>query len=140
MTRTDADAKSMTIRPSRSRTSLRGLLAVPVALALVAAFVTPALAATGTNPGLSGYTNTSTGKQETLPSKSKTAPQSESKPTSTTPTATPAPTTTSVPAKASSLPFTGLDLRWVVGFGLLLMATGGSIVTVQRRQRGGGGR
>ncbi len=42
------------------------------------------------------------------------------------------------PAKASStktLPFTGFDLRWTVGIGLLLVAMGFSIVTVQRRQR-----
>jgi len=135
MTRTDVDAKSMTIRPSRRRGSLRRLLVAPVALLLVAALAAPAMAAEPT----SGYTHPTTGKQETLPSKSKTAPQSESKPTTTTPATTTAPAT-SAPAKGSTLPFTGFDLRWTVSFGLLLMGAGTAIVMVQRRQRRDGGR
>jgi hypothetical protein len=35
----------------------------------------------------------------------------------------------------STLPFTGFDLRWTIGAGLLLLGMGFSIVTVQRRQR-----
>jgi hypothetical protein len=38
-------------------------------------------------------------------------------------------------AKASTLPFTGFDLRWSVAIGLVLMCAGFSIVAVQRRQR-----
>ena len=132
----DVDAKSMRSRSSRRRGSLRRLLVLPVALLLVAALAAPAMAAEPT----SGYTHPTTGKQETLPSKSKTAPQSESKPTTTTPATTTAPATTSAPAKGSTLPFTGFDLRWTVGFGLLLMGAGTAIVMVQRRQRRDGGR
>jgi hypothetical protein len=38
------------------------------------------------------------------------------------------------PAKASALPFTGLDLRWELGFGALLMATGLALVAAQHRR------
>jgi hypothetical protein len=38
------------------------------------------------------------------------------------------------PAKAGALPFTGLDLRWELGFGVLLMATGLALVAAQRRR------
>jgi hypothetical protein len=36
-------------------------------------------------------------------------------------------------AKAATLPFTGLDLRWDVGFGVLLIAAGASLMAAQRR-------
>jgi uncharacterized surface anchored protein len=73
----------------------------------------------------------------------KTTPSSETKPskestTSTTTTATETTPSTGVSPsteKASTLPFTGFDLRWDIGFGLLLMGAGFSIVLVQRRQR-----
>jgi hypothetical protein len=38
------------------------------------------------------------------------------------------------------LPFTGFDLRWTIGGGVLLIAMGFSIVTAQRRQRRDTGR
>jgi hypothetical protein len=38
------------------------------------------------------------------------------------------------PAKAGALPFTGLDLRWELGFGVLLMVTGLALVAAQRRR------
>jgi cytoskeletal protein RodZ len=140
MTRTDAeDAKSMKKRPAhRGGASLSRLLALPLALVLVAAFATSAFAAT--EPATTGYTHTATPKQEVLPSKTKTSPTKETTPskTSTTPATSTEPTTTT--AKASSLPFTGLNLTWVVGFGLLLIVAGSSIVMVQRRQHGSGGR
>jgi hypothetical protein len=40
----------------------------------------------------------------------------------------------------STLPFTGFDLRWTIGIGVLLIATGGSIVLVQSRLRRDRGR
>ncbi len=138
MTRTDAHADSMSIRPPR-RGLLRGLLAVSAALALVAALATPALAAEPT----SGYTNTTTAKKEVLPTKTTTTPKKEVEPSKTTttpatavePTAT---TPTATTAKASTLPFTGLNLTWVVGLGLAMVCAGGSIVMVQRRQHRNG--
>ncbi|MCW2969717.1 MAG: hypothetical protein JWO23_844, partial [Solirubrobacterales bacterium] len=35
----------------------------------------------------------------------------------------------------STLPFTGLDLRWTIAVGLLLMGAGFAIVGLQRRHR-----
>jgi cytoskeletal protein RodZ len=141
MTRTDADAKSMKRDPAhRGSASLSRLLALPLALVLVAAFAASALAAA--EPATTGYSHATTPKQEVLPSKSKTTPQKEPTPskTSTTPATSTEPTATTAPTKASSLPFTGLNLSWVVGFGLLLIVAGGSIVMVQRRQRDSGRR
>jgi hypothetical protein len=132
MTPTDVAVKSTT---TRRRAWLRRLLVLPVALLAVAAFAAPALAAT--NEGLSTYKHEETAKQETAPEKAK-KPAAKEEPEHTT--TTPTPTTTPAPAKESTLPFTGFDLRWSVGFGLLLMGAGFSIVAVQRRQRRSGGR
>lgn len=142
MTRTDVEAAGTNANGGSSRAARR-LMVLPVALLLALALAVPAVAATS-KEGLSGYgTKPSSG---TSPSKSTKAPTS-STPTTSTPTSEPAPatsgsvpTTTTTPAKASSLPFTGFDLRWTVGGGLLLIAMGFSIVTVQRRQRSDGGR
>jgi cytoskeletal protein RodZ len=137
MTRTDVHAKSTSTRSARRRVSLRGLLALPAALALLAMLAVPALAAEPT----SGYTHTATSQQEVKPSKTTSTPKSSTAPSKekATPTTSVAPTTTtSTPvAKASSLPFTGLNLTWVVAFGLVLICAGSSIVLIQRRQRDG---
>ncbi len=127
MTRTDINAKPMRRRPSR-RVSLRRLLILPVALLLVTALAVPALAASSNSEGLSNYKHPTTAKKEVKPSTHKEEVPSE------------VPTTTPVPAKQSSLPFTGFDLRWTVGFGLLLMGAGGWIIVAQRRQRRDGSR
>jgi hypothetical protein len=110
-------------------------LALPVALLLAGALLLPgtALAATSTSKeGLSGYSKEAEPKSGTQPSKEK----------STTPSKEAAPEkASSAPAseKATTLPFTGFDLRWVVGAGLLMMGAGFSIMVVQRRQRGDSG-
>jgi hypothetical protein len=121
----------------------RTLLPLSFVLAL-ALFATPALA---TETGTTGYYNTPPKPATTPAPASGTGPSREtSKPrttssspsnTSTSPTgSTPTPT---VPAPSTStrstLPFTGLDLRWVVGIGLLLLGAGLSIRVTQRRQR-----
>lgn len=122
---------------SRRRRIARGLLALPLALALIAPGAT-ALAAEPT----SGYSQTTPApktettpapKQETAPTSTSTTPASETEPakTSNEPTATTA-------AKAKTLPFTGLDLRWVTIGGLLLVSMGMSIVVTQRRRSGAG--
>jgi len=113
-------------------------LALPVALLLTVALVVPttAFAATTSTP-TSGYNQTPpTPTSGTSPSKEKSTPKKETAPAKATTTPT---TTTTTTAKASTLPFTGFDLRWTVGLGLLLMGAGFSIVTVQRRQRRDGG-
>jgi hypothetical protein len=127
--------------------ALRRLSVLPVGLLLAVALVVPttAFAAEGT----AGYGQTppppSTG---TTPAPSAgTAPSQEK----STPTEATAPTTSSAPAagaspatakiaKASTLPFTGFDLRWTFGIGLILMAAGFSIVMMQRRHRRDTGR
>jgi uncharacterized surface anchored protein len=101
--------------------------------------------------GTSGYGSTPTTPTTTTPTTPKTTPTT---PTSTTPATEPktgtspskeksasetAPESKSA-EKATSLPFTGLDLRWVIVVGVLLMGAGLSIVLVQRRQRRDGGR
>ena len=153
MTRTDVVASSRPQKadaaPSRkgSSSALRKLAVLPVAFALMMAFVLPT-GAFAAEEGLSNYNNkpsttpttpttstpattptsgTSPEKAESTPTKT-TAPEEKAKePAKTT-------TTTSEPAKASTLPFTGFDLRWTVGAGVLLLAMGFSIVTAQRRQ------
>jgi hypothetical protein len=151
MTRTDVMASSgpQTTAP-RSTGSLRARrrlrwLAAPAILLLALALAAPTLAATSTNKeGLSGYSTTpTTPKSGTAPSKS-TEPATKPAKTTPTPATEPAPArASSVPTttpKSSTLPFTGFDLRWTVGGGLLLMAMGFSIVTIQRRERRGNGR
>lgn len=130
MTRTDVHADSIRRHPRRGL--LRSLLAALAALALVAALAAPALAAEPT----SGYTNTTTAKKEVLPTKTTTTPKKEVEPTTTTTTPTKTLEPTATTAKVSTLPFTGLNLTWVVVLGLAMVCAGGSIVIVQRRHRG----
>ncbi len=140
MTRTDVMASSRPrtagAAPKRNGSrATRWLTVLPIVLMLGMALFVPAsaLAATETNAS-SGYesepnrpeTETKPSK-ETEPSKEKSEPTSEATPTTTT-------------APEKTLPFTGFDLRWSFGIGLLLMAAGFSIVVVQRRQRREGGR
>jgi hypothetical protein len=142
MTRTDVMASS---RPQTGRAAnvsrrpsgaWRRLSALPVILLLAIALVAPtsAIAATTTNKeGLSGYNQKPAEKSGTSPSKEATTPEKKE--------AAPA-TSSSAPAaeKAkATLPFTGFDLRWTLGMGLLLVGAGFSIVTVQRRHRRDGG-
>jgi uncharacterized surface anchored protein len=159
MTRTDFMASS---RPQKEgaakvgpgRTGRR-LLVLPVVLLLALAAIAPvsALAASTTTnkEGLGGYTKT-TPTTETKTTPTTKTPTTETKTTPTTPekeksgtsptteTSTPKTTTpgsstspSSETAKAATLPFTGLDLRWMIGLGLLLAGVGVSIVTVQHR-------
>jgi hypothetical protein len=124
-----------------SSRAARRLMVLPVALLLAIAPAAPTLAASSkSKEALSGYGNKPS--SGTSPSKSTKTPTS-STPTTGTPaketapaTSSSVPTTTTAPTKSSSLPFTGFDLRWTVGGGLMLVAMGFSIVTMQRRQRG----
>jgi hypothetical protein len=119
--------------------ALRRLIAVPVVLLLALALVAPtsalATSTSTTNEGLSGYNKKTEEQGKTAPSKEKeekAAPTETSKAPSKAPAGT-APATEA--EKAATLPFTGFDLRWTVGMGLLLMGAGMSIVVVQRRHR-----
>jgi hypothetical protein len=129
MTRSDvmASSRPRTVGAAstrRRRRAVSGLLVLP-ALLLALALAMPGIAAAG-----------ETYNEKTTPS-SEPKPSNEST-TSTTTTATETTPSTGVSPsteKASTLPFTGFDLRWDIGFGLLLMGAGVSIVLVQRRQR-----
>jgi hypothetical protein len=118
------------------RVARRALLAAPIALAL--AIPAPALAQTsvtsgyGTKPPVTTNTEPKSG---TAPSKESTTPKEKASPApaATTPATSTAPTTTSPVATESKLPFTGLDLRWVLGAGILMLAAGLSIRLTQRR-------
>ncbi len=115
---------------------MRRLSLLPVVLLAVMALVGPgtALAATETS-SKSGYaTQPTTPSTGTSPSKESSSPKTSTPSKETEPsTTTAAPTSES--EKTGTLPFTGFDLRWSVGIGLLLMGAGLSIVVVQRRQR-----
>jgi hypothetical protein len=74
---------------------------------------TPTTPSTGTSPSKEEGTPTSTPSKETEPTKSSSSPAKEA---------------------AKTLPFTGFDLRWSFGIGLVLMAAGFSIVGLQRRR------
>ena len=110
------------------RGSLRTLLlAIPLALMLAAAFTAPVFAATGTKTE-SGYKQKPPAPKE-KPTSGTAPAKEESKPAaSTSPTA-------STSSSSSTLPFTGLDLGWVIGGGVLLLGAGVSIRVVQRRAR-----
>ncbi len=125
-------------RRGRRRFARRELLALPAALALIVSAAPGLAQATGTSSnGTSGY------KQTPPVPTTKTEPKKEVEPskeaTKTTPTTTTEPTTTTTTtptAKASTLPFTGLDLRWVLGAGLLLLSAGLAIRLGQRTRAG----
>jgi len=133
---------------TRMSRTLIGLVAV-LALTLSAA---PALAA-GTTTGY-GQTAPTTGYGQTAPtpattttpkpssgtgpSKETATPKTTSGEPSSAKTTTPtssSTTTTPTGSSRSTLPFTGLDLRWVLGFGVLLLGAGLSIRLLQRRGR-----
>lgn len=143
MTRTDVVASS---RPQKAKAAtkrkgsssmLRKLAVLPVAFALMMALVVPTSAFAAEKEGLSGYNSKPTPTTGTSPSKESSTPTKTTAPE----TSSTEPATTSEPtAKASTLPFTGFDLRWTIGAGVVLLAMGFSIVTVQRRQRRNTGR
>ena len=160
MTRTDVVASSRPQRADAAPTGkgspklLRRLSLLPVAFVLTIALALPT-AAFAAGEGLSGYNTTPKTTSTTTPGTTPTSSTpTSSTPTSPTPTtgtspskesSTPEktttpekatePTSTTAAKKATSLPFTGLDLRWTIAAGFLLVAMGGSIVIAQRRQR-----
>lgn len=143
MNRTDSVASYGRLSTGSSRTSRRAPIAVIASLIATVLLVpatavaaepttgysqtTPPPTATTTTPATTPTTGTSPSKEEqTTPEK--TTPTGETSPTSTTSTST-------TSGKATTLPFTGFDLRWVIVAGLLLVSAGFSLVVVERRQR-----
>jgi len=131
---------------------LRRLSILPLALLACGVLAAPALAAEPT----SGYTEKTSTTTTTTPTTTTTTTTPTTTTTTTTPgsgtspakekttpketTPTPGKSVSPSTTKASTLPFTGFDLRWSLGIGLLLMGTGFSIVMAQRRGRRHGGR
>jgi len=150
MTRTDVMASSrpqaIDEAPMRRGSTgiMRRLAVVPAVLLLAMALVGPSTAFAA-EPTTTGYTQEpkkpSTG---TSPSKETgTSPSKEAGTPTTSTSKEAAPSTSSATPtsqKASTLPFTGFDLRWSIGAGVLLMGAGFSIVAAQRRQRRESGR
>ena len=148
MTRTNVMASSRpeTAEPATTRSGTsrarRRLVILPVVLALAA--WRPRRRPWRRNRPQPAYGNSGAKKPE---SKGGVSPSKSTKtPTSTTPAKTVEPATTSTtpttstePAKASTLPFTGFNLTWTVGGGLLLVCAGGSMMVMQRRGRRDGG-
>jgi hypothetical protein len=155
MTRTDVMASSRPQTPaaasSKGRSPLsarRSLLACAVALAMaLLAMPGAALAAEGTStygqtpstptttPSTptttpSTPTTTPTPTTGTSPSKETEKPAGKEEPAKTSGTTPSA----SSPEKASTLPFTGLDLRWVAALGVLLIGAGFLLLATQRRR------
>jgi hypothetical protein len=136
MTRTDvmASSRPQTVGAApisrRSPGIKRGLSALPlVALLALALLPGTALAAEPT----AGYNQEPNKPKTTTTPSTGTAPSKEAaKPT---PSSEPAPASTASTPKASTLPFTGFNLSWDIGFGLLLIGAGFSILAMLRRQR-----
>lgn len=130
----------------------------PAALVLAAALMVPSSAFAATTTGYNQTPpppKTTTGYKQTPPAPKKEAPKHEVGPKQeeTTTKTTAAPTTTPAPAheaaptheaapsteqrpRATTLPFTGLDLRWVVLGGALLLGSGLSLMVAQRKHGG----
>jgi hypothetical protein len=127
-------------RPIKDRPARRALLALPAVLALLVP-AAPAFAATSTgtsSTGTSGYSQKPPAPTTKTEPKKAVEPSKEA--AKTTPTATPEPaketTTPTTTPKASTLPFTGLNLTWVVGAGVLLLGAGLSIRLALRTRSG----
>jgi hypothetical protein len=149
MTRTDvmASSRPQNVGAAPSGITLRALRALPIALLLALAVMLPSTAVAA-EPGTSTYgygqepnkpstatTPTTTPTTTTAP-KTGTLPSKESeKPTTPTSATEPEKTSTTSPTTASTLPFTGFDLSWDIGFGVVLLGAGFSILAMQRRQR-----
>jgi hypothetical protein len=139
MTRTDVMASSRpqtaAVAPMTDGSSRIWRRISIVALVLLALALVPAAAVAAEPTSGYGTTPTTTTKTNTSPSNGVEPSKEAEKPTTSTPASEPAPTSTAAPEKASTLPFTGFDLRWDIGFGLLLTIAGFSIVLLQRRHR-----
>jgi hypothetical protein len=121
-------------RPATAKRNVRRarsvLLAVPLTLSLMVP--TAAFAAVESTTGYS---------QTPPPPTTKTTPKPTKGTAPSTAIGTPVTIKPSAPAPKSTLPFTGLDLRLVIGLGIVMLAMGGlSIRVIQRRQQSGGWR
>jgi hypothetical protein len=133
MTRTDVMASS---RPRAAGTSptrtVKGRRILPVlSVLLVALALMLPGSALAAGEATSGYN-----EKPKTPTTS-TSPEKEK---SSAPAKSEEPSKATSPEKASTLPFTGFDLRWSLVIGVVLIGAGFSIVMVQRRHHRGGTR
>jgi hypothetical protein len=106
-------------------------------LLLAFALAAPGVAA-GAGESTSGYNQTPVAPQSgTSPTKETSTPTTSTSKEEPAKASSTTPTGTSSSAKASTLPFTGFDLRWSVAIGVLLIGAGFSIVVIQRRAHRG---
>jgi hypothetical protein len=114
-----------------------GLLAAVTLLAMPAAAwgaeTTTTVNGYSASPSVETTHTTATHAESTS---SPATPKKESKPESKSeaPAAVKSSTETTTSTTASTLPFTGLNLAWVIGGGLLLLAVGVSTLLLQRRR------
>jgi len=125
------------VRRARRRITRRELIALPAVLALMIPATALATETAGYNEKPPTPTTTKTEAKKAVEPSSTTKTTATPTPKTTVEPTTPV-TTTAPAAKASTLPFTGLDLRWVVGAGLLLLAAGLSIRLALRGRPGAG--
>jgi uncharacterized membrane protein len=125
------------VRRARRRFARRELIALPAVLALMLPATALATETAGYNTKPPTPTTTKTEAKKAVEPSSTTKTTTTPTPQTTVEPTTPA-TTTAPAAKASTLPFTGLDLRWVVGAGLLLLVAGFSIRLAVRGRPGTG--
>jgi hypothetical protein len=129
MTATDGAAEQGS---ANRRLVARGLLALPAVLVLVATVAPPLAQGSETSGyGQKAPTPKTEPKKGAEPAKATTTPKAATSPAASTPAATAA------SPKASTLPFTGLNLTWVLSAGLLLLAAGLAIRLAQRPRPGG---
>lgn len=136
--------RSATGRRRRGTVAL-GALALLGALLAIAPAIASAATTTGysqTPPAPKTEPSTTTTAPKTTPAKTTPAKQevSPKEEKETVAKTTPAPSHAMAPtttARASRLPFTGLDLRWLIVGGVLLVGSGLSIVVAQRARRRG---
>ncbi|MHB8491625.1 MAG: hypothetical protein ACYDA6_05340 [Solirubrobacteraceae bacterium] len=105
------------------------------ALGLLAAVAVIALPASAMAAGeTSNYTTAPAVTTHSAPPSNEVKPEKESgEPTKAVAPTSEASTPASTPAAKSTLPFTGLNLAWMIGAGVLLLGFGVSIRLAQRR-------
>ncbi len=138
MTSNEVKAPGRSQRHSAHRGLRLLIAALSLSIALLAFVAAPVLAV---ETSTTSSTETGYSQKPKVPAEKKVAPAKEEKAAPKNEVAPVKEAVTPAPAKATELPFTGFDLRWVVGAGLLLIAVGGvSLGVMRRHERHGIGR
>jgi hypothetical protein len=116
--------------------ALLGVPAVASAAEPTSGYTTPPTTPT-TPPPTTPTTPATTPTTPTTPATTPEEPKTGTSPSKEEAPKKEEPAKGAAPEKATTLPFTGFDLRWTLGGGLLLILAGASILRLQRRVRGG---